>query len=123
MAYSGTHDNDTICGCYQGGGFGDSRKPEEVEAERHRVRVFLSVSGEEIHWDVMRYLLNHKAQCVIFPVQDIAAMGSAARLNVPGTVGEHNWTWRMTWEELPASALEKLKELSLAAGRNQARHR
>jgi len=32
----------------------------------------------------------------VVPVQDVLALGSAARMNTPGEVGAQNWTWRLS---------------------------
>ena len=39
--------------------------------------------------------LDSKAKLAIIPLQDYLLLGSEARVNVPGTVGE-NWRWRVT---------------------------
>ncbi len=56
------------------------------------------------------------------PVQDL--FGWRDRINLPGTVGPHNWVWRLPWtiEELGDVAearerVEALDRLALAAGR------
>jgi 4-alpha-glucanotransferase len=38
---------------------------------------------------------------LFIPVQDV--FGWPDRVNVPGTVGVHNWTWRLPWfvDDLP----------------------
>ena len=31
----------------------------------------------------------------IIPVQDILGLDDSARMNVPGTISEKNWTWKL----------------------------
>ena len=39
---------------------------------------------------------------LFLPIQDV--FGWPDRVNLPGTVGDHNWTWRLPWpvDRLPA---------------------
>jgi 4-alpha-glucanotransferase len=41
------------------------------------------------------------ADTALTTVQDLLGLGSEARMNLPGTLGTHNWTWR-----IPANALD-----------------
>lgn len=119
VAYTGTHDNDTIVGWF-------SRKPEvdtpearaALDLERHRVREFFHTDGTDIHWTCIRGLMEGKVDAVMFPLQDVMGLGSDARVNTPGTVGTHNWTYRFDWAELRSSMLETLRVITEHAGRN-----
>jgi 4-alpha-glucanotransferase len=52
-------------------------------------------------------LIASPSNLVLFPVQDI--FGWRDRINVPGTVGDPNWSWRMPW---PVDVLEHQPEAS-----------
>ncbi|HNW43821.1 MAG TPA: 4-alpha-glucanotransferase, partial [Elusimicrobiales bacterium] len=41
---------------------------------------------------ILASLLNAASRIIILPIQDI--VGSKDRVNVPGTLGDHNWTYR-----------------------------
>lgn len=63
---------------------------------------------------------------LFLPVQDV--FGWDARINLPGTVGDHNWTWALPWPDglsvNQAGARERatfLWALSVATGRGSAR--
>jgi 4-alpha-glucanotransferase len=99
VIYSGTHDNDTTLGWFQG-------EPEHV---REHVRRYLSVSGEDIAWDLIRAALHSSANLAVFPLQDFMRLGAEARLNRPGAA-MGNWQWRYT-----ADQLEQAKSESVAA--------
>ena len=51
-------------------------------------------------------------------MQDIFAIGSEGRMNVPSTTGGINWQWRMTPEMFSEEKAQWLKEMSVLYGRN-----
>jgi 4-alpha-glucanotransferase len=106
VAYSGTHDNDTTLGWYRG---------LDAKTQDH-IRRYLSVSGDEIAWDLVRSAIKSCANMAIIPMQDLLSLGSEARLNTPGAaVG--NWQWRyqpnqlVTLQQNSAAYLKDLLEL------------
>ena len=60
------------------------------------------------------------AKYAVIPMQDIFAIGSEGRMNVPSTTGGINWQWRMTPEMFSAEKALWLKEMSVLYGRNKA---
>jgi 4-alpha-glucanotransferase len=44
---------------------------------------------------ILRMVSTRASQHLFFPIQDV--FGWRDRINTPGTVGEHNWTWRLPW--------------------------
>jgi 4-alpha-glucanotransferase len=119
VAYTGTHDNDTIVGWYTSPpGESSIQTPEAVEAERDLVRRYFPTNGADIHWTAIRQTMLTRARAVIAPFQDVLGLGSEARMNTPGTVGEHNWTWRFEWVQLQPHASETLLQITREAGRN-----
>ena len=120
VAYTGTHDNDTIVGWFRGEADGtDTRTPEEVERERQALLALVGTDGREIHWDCMKLLLESRAGAVMFPLQDLLGLGSEARMNTPGR-RQGSWRWRFRWEQLPVAAEARLAALTSATGRNGA---
>lgn len=117
VVYTGTHDNDTTVGWYASEPGQDStRTAEVIEAERHRVRTYLSCDGSQINWDLIALAMRTPANTAICPLQDVIGLGSAARMNVPGRPWG-NWQWRFRWDELRPEAEERLADLTRAAGR------
>ncbi|HEY3081760.1 MAG TPA: 4-alpha-glucanotransferase [Chloroflexota bacterium] len=106
VVYTGTHDNDTSVGWYAG----------LDEPTRHRVRHYLGVSGHDIAWDLIRAALMSVADTAILPLQDVLGLGSAARMNVPGTA-HGNWTWRHAPDALGEWLADRLGSLTCAFGR------
>jgi 4-alpha-glucanotransferase len=57
------------------------------------------------------------ADFAIAPMQDILGLNNEARMNVPGTVGNYNWQWRMQKEEVSEDTLRVLRFLTELFGR------
>lgn len=106
VVYTGTHDNDTICGWWAGCD----------ESTRRQVREYLQVEGRQIHWDFIRVACASVADTAIQPLQDVLGLGSEHRLNTPG-VGEGCWEWRFSWSEVGPEPAERLAALARTYGR------
>jgi 4-alpha-glucanotransferase len=112
IAYSGTHDNDTVVGWFASeAGAGSTRSAEEIEAERKITLDYFGTDGSEIHWDFIRSLYRSSAGATIVPVQDLLGLGSEARMNTPG-VASGSWAWRLTDSAALCAALEDLYTLT-----------
>lgn len=91
VVYTGTHDNDTSQGWY------DALRSEK----RHEMNEYLGCANvDDGAGNLTRVALMSVADTVILPFQDLLKLGSAARMNIPGTPFG-NWEWRFTWEMLP----------------------
>lgn len=91
VAYSGTHDNNTLLGYLW----------ELDDATR---RYMLDYCGHRGEWQsgcdtIIRTLLRTAAETVVFPVQDVLGYGADTRMNTPG-VATGNWAYRVTSEQL-----------------------
>ena len=112
VAYTGTHDNDTIVGWWTSKpGEGSIRTEEDIRKEREFTRAYLHLNGEEINWIFIRTLMASVADTVIFPVQDVIGAGADARMNTPGTA-TGNWRWRLRGESLDENTAERLRGLA-----------
>jgi len=107
IAYTGTHDNDTARGWW------DNASPHE----RAYVGSYLASGGDDIHWAMIRACCNSVANVAVFPLQDVLGLGSAHRMNTPGTVGDQNWSWRFDWSMLGSEPGRVLGLISAASGR------
>ncbi|WOO39425.1 4-alpha-glucanotransferase [Rubellicoccus peritrichatus] len=116
IAYSGTHDNDTVCGWFHDDGSASSRTSEECETERQACLEVIGGDGNDIAWDFIETLLNSKAGAVIFPMQDVLGLGSEARMNTPGNPSG-NWRWRMTEADFTPEMIKRLAKSIKDAGR------
>jgi 4-alpha-glucanotransferase len=106
VVFTGTHDNDTTLGWYA----------KASEHERDHVRRYFSIDGEDIVDDLIRAAYGSVADTTIIPMQDVLQLGSEARMNVPG-MGEGNWAWRFTWDQLDDGRAEWLLGLARDSGR------
>lgn len=95
VAYSGTHDNDTLLGWLE------TANKEDVAYARE----YLRLTGTDDHWAMMAVLWGSVAKLTVVQAQDILGLGSNARMNTPSTVGG-NWRWRA----LPGSFTPRLAE-------------
>jgi 4-alpha-glucanotransferase len=113
VAFTGTHDNDTIVGWFlDPGGPGSQRTPEQTERERRVALAYLGASdAREIHWKMIRCLFSSVANLTVVPAQDLLGLGSEARMNLPGTT-DGNWEWRMRAGALAERILERVAGLS-----------
>lgn len=95
IAYPGTHDNDTFTGWF------GSLTP----AQQDHLEDWLGLASADtndpasradaVRRAMIRTLQMSQARCVIFQMQDILGLGSEARLNLPGSCTDRNWTWRL----------------------------
>ncbi|MFW6191386.1 MAG: 4-alpha-glucanotransferase, partial [Thiohalospira sp.] len=106
VVYTGTHDNDTTTGWFQG--------LEPAVAEH--VREYLGWPGEETPEALVRAALASVARLAIVPMQDLLGLSSEHRMNVPGTV-EGNWTWRLERGWIPEGRAAELARLNALYGR------
>jgi len=101
VVYSGTHDNNTTQGWYA----------EAPEHERDYMRRTLSVSGNDVAWDVIRFALATNALYAISPIQDIMNLGASDRMNCPG-LSQGWWKFRYTDDMLSHHQAAQLRYLT-----------
>jgi 4-alpha-glucanotransferase len=101
VVYTGTHDNDTTLGWWR----------TIMESERQFLRKYDPHVDEDPVQHLIRTAWASVADFAIVSMQDVLALGSEARMNVPGTVGG-NWTWRMADEQMATPAWDRLAELT-----------
>ncbi len=109
VCYTGTHDNDTTAGWFNGGDE-DTRTGQEIIETRQNALEVTGGSCETIHLDMIRLAFNSEARLAIAPLQDFLGLGSDARLNIPGTT-LNNWRWRVTEEQLSPEFCEPIANL------------
>lgn len=107
VVYTGTHDNDTARGWWD----------HAPEAQRHFAGTYLACGADDVHWAMIRAAMNSVAAVAVFPLQDLLGLGSAHRMNTPGTLGGGNWTWRFRWDDVGPEPGRVLGLLTAASGR------
>ena len=95
VAYTGTHDTDTAVGWFR--------------SLPQRFRERTGLDPEEPNWSLMGMALGSPAAVAITPVQDVLGLGSSARMNMPGTSGPHNWSWRLERGQLTDELAARLR--------------
>lgn len=89
VVYTGTHDNDTILGWTKSGG------KKAVSSAKEFLR---AKSKKTLVREMMIAAMSSVANTCILTMQDLAGLGSEARMNTPSTTG-NNWKWRVTAEQ------------------------
>jgi 4-alpha-glucanotransferase len=115
VCYTGTHDNDTTVGWFQGSS-NDNRDDDEIKDTQHRVLSLTGGSAETVHNDFIKAAFATEAYLAIAPMQDFLGLGSEARLNTPGTTGG-NWRWRLQSEQLTPELFEEVEAMVVDAAR------
>jgi len=115
VCYTGTHDNDTTVGWFRGGR-GDVRTPEEIRRMQEIVLRRTQGTAETIHRDVLELAFGTRAALVMAPIQDFLGLGSAARLNRPGTT-RRNWRWRLNRKQLTDELCASVRVMVAEASR------
>lgn len=110
VAYTGTHDNDTVVGWWLTAPPDDPSTPEDLRKERIRARDYLDIDSLPVNWAFLRCLLQSTARMVVAPLQDVLGLGGEARMNFPGRK-ESNWEWRFTWEMLSPDIKARLRHM------------
>jgi 4-alpha-glucanotransferase len=117
VCYTGTHDNDTTVGWFNGGDE-DTRSEEELLETRQNVLELTGGTRETIHLDMIRLAFDSPARLAIVPMQDFLGLGSEARLNTPGTT-LNNWRWRVSDGQLSPGFCESVTGMVAKSARNQ----
>ncbi|CAN5812272.1 4-alpha-glucanotransferase [soil metagenome] len=112
VAYTGTHDNDTVLGLFNSGADEHTTRTEEmVIAERRTILNYTKTDGHELNWDYIGHVWKSQARLAICPLQDVLGLGSESRMNTPGKSGEF-WSWRFTWDQLSGPVEERLRRVT-----------
>jgi 4-alpha-glucanotransferase len=119
VCYTGTHDNDTTIGWFNGSP-DDIRSRDEIVATQAAALRVTGGKPETIHLDMIRTALATRSKIAIAPLQDYLGLGSEARINVPGTSGD-NWRWRALDTQLTDAVCDNVAAMVAAAGRGPAR--
>ena len=110
VAYSGTHDNNTLLGYLW-------ETPMDVKRGIMRY-----CSCNEDRWNedgcraIIKTIMGSAAGLTVFPVQDLLGYGNDTRLNVPGRA-EGNWLYRITKQQLDLIDKKYFKDLNELYGR------
>ena len=107
VAYPGTHDNNTIKGWF-------SKLGEDM---KRNVLEYLGTDEGNIHWALIRAIMMSNADYAVFSTQDLLGLGSEARMNLPSTCNDINWSWRMAEGGLSDDIIGKMRRLNSLSAR------
>jgi 4-alpha-glucanotransferase len=111
VAYTGTHDNNTLLGFVW----------DLDSGTRRRVFDYCGYRGDNLDesYDyLIRTMFASHADTLIIPVQDMLLFGSDTRINKPG-IAEGNWSYRVTKEQFSCIDRNKFKHLNYLYGRTR----
>ena len=107
VAYTGTHDNDTVIGWYKdqqdAPGFRDLIAPIVTEPDN-------------VHLQLIKAVLSSQADTTIIPIQDLLGLGNEAKMNTPGEA-KGNWSWCLAPDQLTPTHAVQLKWITEETGR------
>lgn len=109
VAYTGTHDNNTVEGWYKG--VTPAVKYYCDEYLKNYLTKNNSNYWDPINWRFINAIWASEANMAIVQMQDLLGLGEESRMNAPSTLGK-NWKWRMQSNELTQEIVEKLKEVT-----------
>ncbi len=101
VVYTGTHDNDTSLGWYNG----------LTDIEKHKVHIALGSPAMGMPCALIQAAFASVANLAIIPMQDVLSLGTESRMNIPGTING-NWQWRFSWEQLSDDKATWLADLT-----------
>ena len=123
VATSGTHDTETMAEWWE-------RMPDDERQAVVQIPAMRPVREAPggvphaftplVHETLLDCLYGAGSNLVIPPVQDL--FGLRERINVPGTIGPENWSYRLPWSAADLLGEERLRSRTDALARLSARH-
>ncbi len=113
VAYTGTHDNETVVGWYE-----NVVKDDREHAEKY-LKKYLKlkkIKPEKINDIFIEAIWRSDSDMTIAQMQDFLGLDNRARMNIPSTLG-NNWKWRLKGDELNDKLAKKIKEMTVKYGR------
>ncbi len=109
VAYTGTHDNDTIAGWLKSRAV-TYKHGEDILDE------YLDARAPDAYWQVVSQVVESAAGTTIIPLQDLLGLDNSARMNVPG-MADGNWGWRIESQLMTDEIANRFKQLLARVGR------
>lgn len=108
IAYTGTHDNDTLIGWWN----------TATDNEKNFASQYFGSEVVDVPWDMISAISGSVANTVIFPLQDVLCLSGEHRMNYPGRP-DGNWEWRFSWEQVQPWNTIKLAKITASNGRSR----
>jgi 4-alpha-glucanotransferase len=109
VAYTGTHDNETLMGWLKGIPKEDLLLVAEyVDGD--------AMDAEDLARRLIRILHASSAKYCIIPLQDYLYLDNRSRINTPSTLG-NNWKWRASESEINGALAKRIRKVTQLFGR------
>ena len=103
VCYTGTHDNMTMRQWF------DTADADTVAYARE----YMTLSDREGYvWGTVRTAFASVSDTCIVQLQDLLDLGAEARMNLPGSLSDANWTWRVEKKYFTPELVTRLKKLT-----------
>jgi len=125
-ALTGTHDTETLAGWWTNAGSDERVALTRLLGATMPATSFDSAApwSDSLRDAILETMYRSSSDELFLPVQDL--FGWFQRINVPATVGEHNWTWKLPWpvdvlatNDTAAERQQTLRRLSKDTARSQ----
>ena len=111
VAYLDTHDNDTMLSYFY------LLTPQE-QGDWLNALAKMGIALGSVVDRMIVYCMRKPARLAVLSMQDILELDVNARTNVPGTIDDRNWTWKLVDFEAFKKRLPWLSKLIVETGRN-----
>jgi malto-oligosyltrehalose synthase/4-alpha-glucanotransferase len=110
IAYTGTHDNNTVKGWF---------RQSEDEAMQKRIEQYVGyeITEDTVAEALARITFSSVAKAAILPIQDVLNLDESSKMNSPGTKDD-NWAWRLLPGQVTDEAMQFLKKLTVLFNRD-----
>lgn len=109
IAYTGTHDNETITGWFDSITEGERLLARDYLCDHHTPK-------EALYKSFISLVMRSNAKTCIIPMQDYMGLDNECRTNKPSTVGI-NWRWRLKKEDLSGELQKEILSVTKRYGR------
>jgi len=116
VTYTGTHDNDTTLGWFNELDSDTANRVSQSLQERIGGTLNALELPTQMPWPLIVAGALSVAERFVMPMQDLLALDSAHRMNIPG-VAEGNWGWQFNWSQVPANLASDIHSLLTHAQR------
>jgi 4-alpha-glucanotransferase len=108
VVYTGTHDNNTTLGWWQG----------LTKEQKDQVCNVLGMRRPDMPWALIRLAMSSVADLCVIPCQDMLGLDSTARFNTPGHA-TGNWDWQMDSGGLTDELADRVRRITEKYHRTQ----
>lgn len=111
IVYTGTHDNDPIRAWFEK--LDDDQKAKYLEVVRSR-----GINDEDLNDAMNRHALSLSAETAVLSMPDILRLSDEGRINLPGSLSEKNWSWRIKDYSSFSKELDLISQMLKESGRS-----